>query len=194
MQGSEELCEELTVPEACFCPVVVQIWDVPVLPMAADGKAPTSPVVPSGGQHGPVWPLCRDSDEWEPSPRGPKVSFPSLPVRDPQGTIRLYTKGADTVILDRLRRRGPNETLTERALDVSPTPARGDRTALPPAGFGLGVLQRPAALPPSALGIWVLPSALGASPAYGTGGKRAWNPPSVFCTHQLHPRMLMGML
>lgn len=192
MQGSEELCEELTVPEACFCPVVVQIWDIPVLPMAADGKAPASPVVPSGGQHGPVWPLCRDSDEWEPSPRGPKVSFPSLPVRDPQGTIRLYTKGADTVILDRLRRRGPNETLTERALDVSPTPARGDRTALPPAGFGLGVLQRPAALPPSALGIWVLPSALGASPAYGTGGKRAWNPPSVFCTHQLHPRMLMG--
>ncbi|NWI80625.1 AT8B3 ATPase, partial [Dryoscopus gambensis] len=41
----------------------------------------------------------------------------SVLVRDPQGTIRLYTKGADTVILDRLRRRGPNETLTERALD-----------------------------------------------------------------------------
>ncbi|RMC00813.1 hypothetical protein DUI87_22497 [Hirundo rustica rustica] len=41
----------------------------------------------------------------------------SVLVRDPQGTIRLYTKGADTVILQRLRRRGPNETLTERALD-----------------------------------------------------------------------------
>ncbi|NWS31058.1 AT8B3 ATPase, partial [Polioptila caerulea] len=41
----------------------------------------------------------------------------SVLVRDPQGTIRLYTKGADTVILERLRRRGPNETLTERALD-----------------------------------------------------------------------------
>ncbi|NXI84811.1 AT8B3 ATPase, partial [Rhipidura dahli] len=41
----------------------------------------------------------------------------SVLVRDPQGTIRLYTKGADTVILDRLRRRGPNETLIERALD-----------------------------------------------------------------------------
>ncbi|NWV07702.1 AT8B3 ATPase, partial [Ptilonorhynchus violaceus] len=41
----------------------------------------------------------------------------SVLVRDPQGTIRLYTKGADTVILDRLRMRGPNETRTERALD-----------------------------------------------------------------------------
>lgn len=51
--------------------------------------------------------------------------LPLLPVRDPQGTIRLYTKGADTVILARLRSRGPSETFTERALDVSPTPARG---------------------------------------------------------------------
>lgn len=50
------------------------------------------------------------------------MSFSPVPVRDPQGTIRLYTKGADTVILERLRRRGHNETLTERALDVSPTP------------------------------------------------------------------------
>ncbi|NXP52977.1 AT8B3 ATPase, partial [Heliornis fulica] len=41
----------------------------------------------------------------------------SVLVRDPQGTIRLYTKGADTVILERLQRRGPNETFTERALD-----------------------------------------------------------------------------
>ncbi|NXJ13106.1 AT8B3 ATPase, partial [Odontophorus gujanensis] len=41
----------------------------------------------------------------------------SLPVRDPQGTIRLYTKGADTVILERLRGRGPNQDFTERALD-----------------------------------------------------------------------------
>ncbi|KFV94101.1 putative phospholipid-transporting ATPase IK, partial [Eurypyga helias] len=41
----------------------------------------------------------------------------SVLVRDPQGTIRLYTKGADTVILERLQRRGPNETITERALD-----------------------------------------------------------------------------
>ncbi|KAM7081583.1 phospholipid-transporting ATPase IK [Ciconia maguari] len=38
-------------------------------------------------------------------------------VQDPQGTIRLYTKGADTVILERLQRRGPNETFTEMALD-----------------------------------------------------------------------------
>ncbi|NXQ32602.1 AT8B3 ATPase, partial [Alaudala cheleensis] len=41
----------------------------------------------------------------------------SVLVRDPQGTIRLYTKGADTVILERLRRRGSHERLTERALD-----------------------------------------------------------------------------
>ncbi|NXT17430.1 AT8B3 ATPase, partial [Syrrhaptes paradoxus] len=41
----------------------------------------------------------------------------SVLVRDPQGTIRLYTKGADTVILERLQRRGPNESFTEMALD-----------------------------------------------------------------------------
>ncbi|NWV58539.1 AT8B3 ATPase, partial [Malurus elegans] len=41
----------------------------------------------------------------------------SVLVRDPQGTIRLYTKGADSVILERLRQRGPSESLTERALD-----------------------------------------------------------------------------
>ncbi|NXW58006.1 AT8B3 ATPase, partial [Eurystomus gularis] len=41
----------------------------------------------------------------------------SVLVRDPQGTIRLYTKGADTVILERLQRRGPNEAFTEMALD-----------------------------------------------------------------------------
>ncbi|NXT75219.1 AT8B3 ATPase, partial [Zapornia atra] len=41
----------------------------------------------------------------------------SVLVRDPQGTIRLYTKGADTVILERLQRRGPTETFTEMALD-----------------------------------------------------------------------------
>ncbi|NXG19155.1 AT8B3 ATPase, partial [Grallaria varia] len=42
----------------------------------------------------------------------------SVLVRDPQGTIRLYTKGADTVILERLRGRGPSEAITERALDL----------------------------------------------------------------------------
>ncbi|NWS83912.1 AT8B3 ATPase, partial [Toxostoma redivivum] len=41
----------------------------------------------------------------------------SVLVRDPQGTIRLYTKGADSVILERLQRRGHIESLTERALD-----------------------------------------------------------------------------
>ncbi|XP_017692472.1 PREDICTED: phospholipid-transporting ATPase IK [Lepidothrix coronata] len=42
----------------------------------------------------------------------------SVLVRDPQGSIRLYTKGADTVILERLRRRGRSEAFTERALDL----------------------------------------------------------------------------
>ncbi|NXL96663.1 AT8B3 ATPase, partial [Tyrannus savana] len=42
----------------------------------------------------------------------------SVLVRDPQGSIRLYTKGADTVILQRLRSRGPSEALTERALGL----------------------------------------------------------------------------
>ncbi|NXM84822.1 AT8B3 ATPase, partial [Oenanthe oenanthe] len=41
----------------------------------------------------------------------------SVLVRDPQGTIRLYTKGADSVILERLQRRGRSESLTQRALD-----------------------------------------------------------------------------
>ncbi|NXD16949.1 AT8B3 ATPase, partial [Nothocercus nigrocapillus] len=41
----------------------------------------------------------------------------SVLVRDPEGTIRLYTKGADVVILERLHRRGPSETITEVALD-----------------------------------------------------------------------------
>ncbi|XP_029821521.1 phospholipid-transporting ATPase IK [Manacus vitellinus] len=42
----------------------------------------------------------------------------SVLVRDPQGSIRLYTKGADTVVLERLRRRGRSEAFTERALDL----------------------------------------------------------------------------
>lgn len=114
--------------------------------------------------------------------------LPHPPVRDPQGTIRLYTKGADTVILERLQRRGPSETFTEMALDVSPTPARGRKGWSPAAGFGLGVLESPAAPSLSGFGIWslFLPSALGASPAYGTGAKRASDPPSVFCMDQLH--------
>lgn len=93
-----------------------------MLPMTMSRKALASPEVPSA-----AWPLHGDSDEWEPSLWVPKLSLPSLPVRDPQGTIRLYTKGADTVILERLQRRGPNETFTEMALDVSPTPAWGGK-------------------------------------------------------------------
>ncbi|KFZ50680.1 putative phospholipid-transporting ATPase IK, partial [Antrostomus carolinensis] len=38
----------------------------------------------------------------------------SVLVRDPQGTIRLYTKGADTVILERLQRRRPDVSSLQR--------------------------------------------------------------------------------
>jgi len=88
--------------------------------MTTGRKAPASSAVPSA-----ALPLHGDRDECKPSLRVPKLSFPSLPVRDPQGTIRLYTKGADTVILERLQKRGPNETFTEMALDVSPMTAWG---------------------------------------------------------------------
>uniref|UniRef100_A0A8D0HHX0 Phospholipid-transporting ATPase n=1 Tax=Sphenodon punctatus TaxID=8508 RepID=A0A8D0HHX0_SPHPU len=41
----------------------------------------------------------------------------SVLVRDPEDTIRLYTKGADTVILERLHDNGPVEAYTMKALD-----------------------------------------------------------------------------
>ncbi|XP_066491691.1 phospholipid-transporting ATPase IK [Tiliqua scincoides] len=41
----------------------------------------------------------------------------SVLVRDPEGCIRLYTKGADTVILERLHRERVNEASTAKALD-----------------------------------------------------------------------------
>ncbi|XP_067410365.1 phospholipid-transporting ATPase IK [Emydura macquarii macquarii] len=41
----------------------------------------------------------------------------SVLVRDPEGKIRLYTKGADVVVLERLREDGPNEAFTQKALD-----------------------------------------------------------------------------
>ncbi|XP_037680228.1 LOW QUALITY PROTEIN: phospholipid-transporting ATPase IK [Choloepus didactylus] len=40
----------------------------------------------------------------------------SMLVRTPEGTICLYTKGADTVIFERLHKRGPAEFTTEEAL------------------------------------------------------------------------------
>ncbi|XP_032004199.2 phospholipid-transporting ATPase IK-like, partial [Hylobates moloch] len=40
----------------------------------------------------------------------------SVLVRKPEGTICLYTKGADTVIFERLHRRGATEFATEEAL------------------------------------------------------------------------------
>ncbi|XP_068933668.1 phospholipid-transporting ATPase IK [Petaurus breviceps papuanus] len=42
----------------------------------------------------------------------------SVLLRDPEGIIRLYTKGADTVIFERLRPGCPNELATEKALDT----------------------------------------------------------------------------
>ncbi|XP_077889089.1 phospholipid-transporting ATPase IK isoform X3 [Ictidomys tridecemlineatus] len=40
----------------------------------------------------------------------------SVLVRNPEGSIRLYTKGADTVILERLHKRGDMEMTTEEVL------------------------------------------------------------------------------
>lgn len=42
-----------------------------------------------------------------------------LPVRTPEGSIRLYCKGADTVIYERLHRMNPMKQETQDALDVS---------------------------------------------------------------------------
>ncbi|XP_043846327.1 phospholipid-transporting ATPase IK [Dromiciops gliroides] len=42
----------------------------------------------------------------------------SVLVRDPEGIIRLYTKGADTVIFERLRPGCPTENATMKALDT----------------------------------------------------------------------------
>ncbi|XP_020864720.1 phospholipid-transporting ATPase IK isoform X1 [Phascolarctos cinereus] len=42
----------------------------------------------------------------------------SVLLRDPEGTVRLYSKGADTVIFERLRPGCPNEHATEKALDT----------------------------------------------------------------------------
>lgn len=51
------------------------------------------------------------------------VSYPPLStVRNPEGSICLYTKGADTVILERLRSKGVMEATTEEVLAVSVLP------------------------------------------------------------------------
>ncbi|XP_069505587.1 phospholipid-transporting ATPase IK-like [Ambystoma mexicanum] len=42
----------------------------------------------------------------------------SIIVRDPEGKIKLYTKGADNVILERLDPDCPNDDVTEKALDM----------------------------------------------------------------------------
>lgn len=47
--------------------------------------------------------------------------LPLPPVRTPEGSIRLYCKGADTVIYERLHRMNPTKQETQDALDVSLT-------------------------------------------------------------------------
>lgn len=47
--------------------------------------------------------------------------LPLLPVRTPEGSIRLYCKGADTVIYERLHPMNPTKQETQDALDVSLT-------------------------------------------------------------------------
>ncbi|KAJ8374416.1 hypothetical protein SKAU_G00049960 [Synaphobranchus kaupii] len=42
----------------------------------------------------------------------------SVLVREPEGTLKLYCKGADIVILERLRQNSPHQESTERALEV----------------------------------------------------------------------------
>lgn len=53
------------------------------------------------------------------------LAFPSLSyfllVRTPEGNIRLYCKGADTVIYERLHQTSPMKQETQDALDVSLT-------------------------------------------------------------------------
>lgn len=57
---------------------------------------------------------CRSSEHAD------MASYPPLPtVRNPEGSICLYTKGADTVILERLHSKGVMETTTEEVLAVS---------------------------------------------------------------------------
>lgn len=43
-------------------------------------------------------------------------------VREPEGGIKLYCKGADIVILERLQKDSPHQERTERALEVKHFP------------------------------------------------------------------------
>lgn len=51
--------------------------------------------------------------------RSSYTSLPSHTVRDPEGELKLYTKGADLVILERLQRGYTNQERIEAALEVS---------------------------------------------------------------------------
>lgn len=59
--------------------------------------------------------------------RGERVGSLASPpaVRNPEGSIYLYTKGADVVIFERLDTKGRTEWTTEEALAVSPCGRRG---------------------------------------------------------------------
>lgn len=57
------------------------------------------------------------SQQWAHRQQG--LIFPNPTVRKPEGSICLYTKGADTVILERLHKKGAIEVTTEEVLAVS---------------------------------------------------------------------------
>lgn len=60
----------------------------------------------------------RASQQWP--GRHQDLTLPHPTVRNPEGSICLYTKGADTVILERLHKKGAVEATTEEVLAVSP--------------------------------------------------------------------------
>lgn len=95
-------------------------------------------------------------------------------VRNPEGSIYLYTKGADTVLFDRLCQKGLEEwTTTEEALTVRPCgrggrmegegerAGGGGRAERWPQVCGVVMHSRPGcALPPAHVGREDLPSGL----------------------------------
>ena len=66
----------------------------------------------------------------------------SSTVRKPEGSIYLYTKGADTVIYERLQKKGETEWATEEALAVSPCGKGGWRGRVEDTGAGEKSVQR----------------------------------------------------
>jgi len=61
-----------------------------------------------------------------------KKSFLFLSVREPDGGLKLYCKGADIVILERLQKDCPYQESTEKALEVKYCTLRLDIIRLAP--------------------------------------------------------------